>query len=1840
MARVIRAPQPAAPSHSDLGSNLPSRVASLPKPSFAHLPTLVPTTSAPSATVASKKLHKAPLSEEKLEPLRRAFKPLRFTADPNLPRERQILLSNRLIVSPAKRQIPPSVSGLQSATRRNTTPFLVQFSQSVSDETRKSLEALGISLHGYFPYNAVLAELTPAALSQLESLSVVQAVSEYLPTDKIQPFLSSLAASDSGTESIQVAIQTLISADVDCVAAAVKTAGGEVVRTIPGKQWGTVQAIVPLSSLKTLAAKGEVQWIEEYVPPALLNDHAATESHLNTTNAWNRWQLTGKGQIVGHADTGLDTGVSATIHPDFQNRIVAIIARGRVGDASDTDGHGTHTAGSILGNGSASAGQYRGMAYEAGLVHQSVMDADGYLTGLDDIYSVFEESYGYGARIHSDSWGSNTYGAYDSECRVADLFAWDNPDHLAVFACGNAGTDSNRDGIVDTGSVGSPAAAKNVVTVGASENDRPPGSGGYSSYTWGTAWPSRYPASPIRYDYISYSATTSPYRQGMAAYSSRGPTDDGRIKPDVIAPGTDILSTKSSVGGNGWGILSSNTRYCFNGGTSMATPLTAGSIALLRQYAVERGGVTNPSAALLKAMLVGGSRSLTPGQYGTGTTREIPAISPNSVEGWGQPDIANTVHPTNGMVRLFDRISPASGVTNSFAVSVVASNTPLDIALAWIDYPATAGASVTLVNDLDLLVIAPDGTVFYPNSGTARDSINTVETLRITAAQTGTYHVWVIGYNVPYSGGTAALYVRGSIDAPPVVVHTPLTAQTVESAPYSVRFLVQNLSALTNGEARLVFTTGNATTATGLWQTVSASWQGNASYLSTIPLQSVGTYVHYYLQVAENMNTVTFPVNAPASNCVFYVGSPLQFIVDGSPARFGTVSPSYGTNTVISGVSFSVCAPAAVSLSNGVRRVCSGWTGTGDVPAHGTTNAVTLNLNQDSTLTWLWDCQYALTNRFRLADSDSVFEETVAWWDAKSLASTETAINLGFVNGTPYALAGWSVDGSRWPDADSTSPNPATGIPMMGPRLAVADYLPFWQDSDANGLSDWWESRYFGSVTSGASTTDDLDGDGWTNLGEFLDNADPRDPASYPVPPAIAVSQLYPIQSARTPWTVYAEITDNLTVEVAYLVWREKNSSEWTTTAMTWVENNTYKGVIDPPSHGSECVYYYVTAGDLVGYYLPSFCSVSPVYKVIGDYDTPWMNVTPTTLGLIELSTESTNLSLTVSNFAGPDLTWTARVAYAEAPFAATNAAWVHSGNNDVWCATTNRTWNGDAVWYCGNPTTRVYPNSCHALLDTPPFAVGPGGGLLFRQWISTEHDSDNYYWDGAVIGVSTNNGTTFTTIEPTTGYPCLITSNPDSPFSGDQPCLAGNGSGWETLLLDLNAYAGQTVIVRFEFGSDAYTASEGWYVAGVTPFACDRPAAAWLKPQGTWGGVLPDQWSAPVKMTVDPSALAYDDEAFACLRFEGNDPTAAPLVPVTVRRGRTLAVSSNGPGTALTDRTFLFRNDVATVALQADAGAYLYALTVNGIPQSGTYDFSTVSRTLSFSRLAENKDICAWFTYRTWTLTVASPYGTATPSVGSYTYTHGTVIQASVTSPVFETGGLTQYFCSGWLLSGHSPKAGTAAQVAFSLTNDAALTWLWETNHFLYALADSNGSVTPPTGWYTAGQSVCVTALPASYYHCSAWLGDTDGGTIDGAFLTLPMTRPRSIIAMFEPNYTATHGVPEFWLAAHGWTTDFESAAEGDGDGDGMATWKEWRTDTDPTNTRSLLKLTGLTWTNSTLTLDWIGGMARTQIIEVATSPTGTWHSVFTNLPPTSVTNRLLLPSTHSACFYRVLVP
>ena len=208
----------------------------------------------------------------------------------------------------------------------------------------------------------------------------------------------------------------------------------------------------------------------------------------------------GSSQIAAVSDTGIGGGTTTTAHPDIpSSRVTGIFnwpgAAGGcfqtvVNDGSiDVDsGHGTHTAGSVLSGGDP-GGLGQGVAPAARLVFQSTENwatitsfcqiiggypPNGYfLTGLpSNLGTMYQQAYNAGARIHSNSWGAALAGDYTVDSANTDSFIWTNRDMVITFSAGNEGTDANSNGVVDNDSIGSPATAKNVLTIGASENQR------------------------------------------------------------------------------------------------------------------------------------------------------------------------------------------------------------------------------------------------------------------------------------------------------------------------------------------------------------------------------------------------------------------------------------------------------------------------------------------------------------------------------------------------------------------------------------------------------------------------------------------------------------------------------------------------------------------------------------------------------------------------------------------------------------------------------------------------------------------------------------------------------------------------------------------------------------------------------------------------------------------------------------------------------------------------------------------------------------------------------------------------------------------------------------------------------------------------------------------------------------------------------------------------------------------------------------------------------------------------------------------------------------------------
>ena len=699
---------------------------------------------------------------------------------------------------------------------KNTNYFIVQFKDRIKKSWKDFILNNGGKIYGYIPQNAYLIYGKTDLKAKLILDKNVKWIHLYDETFRIDPLL--LELQNEGYDNLKVKITFFPEAKENDIKTFLKGENCSILKE--GKffkgNFNTIIANIPSDKLIEIASYEGCKWIEPFIKYNLCNNIARTSEDtptghtngdgpiLDVEKVWEKG-LHGEGIIVDQSDVGLDTGDFSTLHKDFGDinstsnpmRVIKAYALGRFDDWSDPDGHGTHVAGCVLGNGFNSGSDpstdnypdtcYAGIAPKALLIIQSLLNSEGYLGGIpSNLEELYTDPYNDGARINISPWGAYAEGEYTTDCYYADKFTWEHKDFLPVFPAGNDGFDGKRyvytwygwqcqqvsgtqvDGFIEQGYIESPGSAKNCITVGATENYRPDAQfddngsckNNFTYYDFNSC---RYSKDPIKSDLIGNDAC------GMAAFSSRGPCKDKRIKPDVVAPGTYILSTRSQnpSAGTGWGTCGLSSAiaqyYCYNGGASMSAAFIAGVAALVRQYFTDGyypSGTPNPddgfnpSSALIKAVILNGAYDISPGQYSSPT--EIPDPRPNVIEGWGRPDLYNSLYfyGDDNKLLVFDDTSftLSTGDEKDFYIYVENSTNPLKITLCWTDPPADTSSSQALVNDLDLEVIDPSGTTYYPNNLGEADRVNNVETVDIGSPNVGMYTVKVKGYNVPGNG--------------------------------------------------------------------------------------------------------------------------------------------------------------------------------------------------------------------------------------------------------------------------------------------------------------------------------------------------------------------------------------------------------------------------------------------------------------------------------------------------------------------------------------------------------------------------------------------------------------------------------------------------------------------------------------------------------------------------------------------------------------------------------------------------------------------------------------------------------------------------------------------------------------------------------------------------------------------------------------------------------------------------------------------------------------------------------------------------------------------------------
>ena len=705
------------------------------------------------------------------------------------------------LAGPATGKLAPS-----AATPSNDRGLhLIQFIGPPKDEWLAGVTKIGAELVSYFPHSAYLARIDPKSRAQLEKLAYVRWIGAWTSEMKFDPETDLLRSSDPSAE---VEINFVIfNPGRDLRATAAEKAllaqnGGVASEDALSGNHEIVRARIHAGALNALAAHTNVIAVEAYHQP--VRDDESTSltvaghytgevgnSPPNPTYA--SWLTTigynGSGVTVAVVDDGVNT---TEVH--INGRVTNILS----GASTGAIGHGHHVAGIVAGSCSHTSDSlgYKygaGVAPGASILNQPFLDATNPNTwsntcGTATSYGCLTQqtvttagTNGINGFIQNNSWGSGTASPmtytsiereYDLRVRDANEATTAHEPLVVGFSAGNSGNAG----------LTRPKSAKNIITTGATDAYRPTDNSGFGPGAGnGCDGLSNLPSSNLNM---------------MVCFSSYGNAEDGRVKPDVVAPGGNIASALAGTD-TLWGDIDANHRWC--SGTSQAAPHTAGMAALIVDKWRGENANANPSPAMVKAKLINSAIEIR-------TSTSAPASSvypvatnlPNDREGWGRVDTMRHLDPPV-VITHRDQVAAdlfgASGVTRTFDWVVDSSAEPLYVTLVWTDAAAAVNANPALVNDLDLEVIV-GGVTYKGNvlatagttgklsvSGGTRDSLNNVENVFLpSVTANATVQVRVIsaainGDGIPNNADTTdqdfALVVYNAKPCTPPAVPAP-----------------------------------------------------------------------------------------------------------------------------------------------------------------------------------------------------------------------------------------------------------------------------------------------------------------------------------------------------------------------------------------------------------------------------------------------------------------------------------------------------------------------------------------------------------------------------------------------------------------------------------------------------------------------------------------------------------------------------------------------------------------------------------------------------------------------------------------------------------------------------------------------------------------------------------------------------------------------------------------------------------------------------------------------------------------------------------------------------------
>lgn len=652
------------------------------------------------------------------------------------------LQSEPAVPAPWRRTLAATQAGLR----------LVQFPGPVTDAAYLALLRSGLEVVAYIPDNGYLVWGSEAAVTRLAAATSVRWSGPFQPYYALHPALADPAALPA---EVEVVVQVYRHAGAEATVQQIQAAALQVINQptailnyynlavrVKADQLAWLAALSDVVNVEPLPQFEKLDEVQGQIMAGALNE-AGTQPSGPGYLAW----LQGLGlptdpadyPIVDVTDDGIDNGTNTPLHADFYalgvmpgtDRLIYNANWTTDALADSIGGHGNLNAAIVAGYNNLSGSAYQdGDGYHYGLginpfgrVAGSKIFCNSGLWCLtnNDFAAVISNTYALGARISSNSWGQKLAGGdYNAYAQAYDALVRDaqpgsglytgNQEIVVVFSAGNDGSSSST--------IAPPATAKNVIAVGAAESYRP---------TWT--------------DGCNKGPTDADSAMDMAAFSSRGPTDDNRVKPDLVAPGTHIIAAASQAAGyKGSSVCDpyrpdSQTLYAASSGTSHSAPAVAGAASLVYRYYQDHFGGAAPSPAMVKAYLVNATRYLN----GTGAGGTLPSND----QGYGEVNLGLALDGTPRVVVDQERLLGETGAVYELQGVVADPGRPLRVTLAWTDAPGTPLAAA-YVNNLDLEVVVGgqtyQGNVFSGGvsiTGGSADTRNNVESVFLPAGVSG-----------------------------------------------------------------------------------------------------------------------------------------------------------------------------------------------------------------------------------------------------------------------------------------------------------------------------------------------------------------------------------------------------------------------------------------------------------------------------------------------------------------------------------------------------------------------------------------------------------------------------------------------------------------------------------------------------------------------------------------------------------------------------------------------------------------------------------------------------------------------------------------------------------------------------------------------------------------------------------------------------------------------------------------------------------------------------------------------------------------------------------------------